>query len=117
MTNKYTLEIPTFKQKVILRGALLSDVYKTRNAVSLIVIKEQTKVINKLEENAIVYRDIIDDKDSIIDLKDKQINILTLDNKELKKTNRKLRVKFGIVIGAAILSPFIKPSYDYFIKK
>ena len=49
MTDKYTLEIPTYKQKVILRGALLSDVYKTRNAVSLIVIKEQAKVIGKLE--------------------------------------------------------------------
>ncbi len=117
MTDKYTLEIPTYKQKVILRGALLSDVYKTRNAVSLIVIKEQAKVIGKLEENAVVYRDIIDDKDSIIDLKNKEIDILTLDNKQLKKINNKLKIKFGLVIGIAIIGPFIKPTYDYIIRK
>lgn len=117
MIDKYTLQIPTFKQKVILRGALLGDVYKTRNVVSLIVIKEQAKAIAKLEENAVGYRDVIDDKDSIIDLNNKTIEILTLDNKQLKKINKKIKTKFGVVIGVALIAPFIKPTYDYFIKK
>lgn len=117
MIDKYTLEIPTYKQKVILRGALLSDVYRTRNAVSLIVIQENLRAIAKLEENAVVYRDMLDDKDSVIDVMDKTIETITTENKQLKKVVIKTKTKLGIVIGIAVLSPFIKPTYDYFIKK
>ena len=91
--NTSVIQIPTYKQKIILRGALLSEVYRTRNKLNEIMLQEQAKAMdqyslsnNKLRLQIISLNDVILNDSLLIATKDVEI-------KGLKKTIVKQKVK------------------------
>jgi hypothetical protein len=84
-----TIQIPVSKQLIILRGAYLSEVYRTRDKVCTITVKEMNKLLDSVKESkkALEYAndtllEVIANDSAIIKSKDV---IITDQKKKIKK--------------------------------